>query len=612
MSRRRVVTYNAAEADQPEAPRRAGLFSSLKSLFAPPADVQSGTYGRSRGYMLPGGGASHLFESPREWRGSTRQICGLWPFAAGSSTPFSGAPMGIDIDTNAPVGCDPIAWFVDGIINNPSAFILGLPGYGKSTFVRHMLLGMNGRGIIPLIPGDLKPDYVDEITSMGGQVIQLAPGRGHLNILDPGELSSIADSLPPKTRERLMVDAHSRKLQMLSALISILRKGHITPHEETILDAALTILEEHHEGVPVVQDLLDVIVSRPQALQDVALDRGDEGRYRDATDALVSSLMSLNGQGRFGDMFSKPTTARLAMDRPAVFDISQISDIHRDVQAAALLACWSTTFASVEIAHTLADEGLAPRRNYFVVLDELWRALRAGADMVDRIDSLTRLNRRDGVGQAMITHTMSDLDALPTESEREKARGFVERSGLVITGALPQSEMAKLRRVMPLSQAEAARLVSWADPGSWSRLAQNRSAHGAPRQAPGVGKFMVKVGGRPGISVMVRLTQVEINMNNTNKRWGNSDGSVHVASGNEVTNALVGLSSAGTESYGNAEMQESVYEGFGISVQEPEQPPVRFSSTNTAPAPTPQDTQPPAESAHLIPSPEGYGYEYSA
>jgi len=298
MSRRRVVTYNAAEADQPEAPRRAGLFSSIKSIFVSSTEAHSGAYGRSRGYMIPGGGASHLFESPREWRGSTRQVCGMWPFAAGSSTPFSGAPMGIDIDTNAPVGCDPIAWFVDGIINNPSVFILGLPGYGKSTFVRHMLLGMNGRGIVPLIPGDLKPDYVDEITAMGGQVIQLAPGRGHLNILDPGELSSIADSLPPKTRERLMVDAHSRKLQMLSALISILRKGHITPHEETILDAALTYLEEHHEGVPVVQDLLDVIVARPQALQDVALDRGDEGRYRDATDALVSSLMSLNGQGR--------------------------------------------------------------------------------------------------------------------------------------------------------------------------------------------------------------------------------------------------------------------------------------------------------------------------
>ena len=69
-----------------------------------------------------------------------------------------------------------------------------------------------------------------------------------------------------------MVDAHSRKLQMLSALISILRKGHITPHEETTLDAALTYLGEH-QGVPVVQDLLDVIVARPagDAGGDVAL-----------------------------------------------------------------------------------------------------------------------------------------------------------------------------------------------------------------------------------------------------------------------------------------------------------------------------------------------------
>lgn len=498
------------------------------------------------GLNVPGGGAARMFQSPREWRGSTRQVCGLWPFSAGATTPYSGAPLGIDLDSNSPVGCDPIAWFVDGIINNPSAFILALPGYGKSTLVRHALLGMNGRGIIPLVPGDLKPDYVDEIEAMGGQVIQLAPGRGHLNVLDPGEISAIADRLPPDIREKLLVDAHTRKLQLLLALISILRKGHVTPNEENILDKALVLLETEHEGVPVVQDLLDVIVSRPQALQDIALDRGDSDRYKDATDALVASLMSLNGQGRFGDMFSKPTSAALRMDRPAVFDVSQIGDIHRDVQAAALLACWTTTFASVEVAHALADAGLGPRRNYFVVLDELWRALRAGAEMVNRIDALTRLNRNEGVGQAMITHTMSDLESLPTETERQAARGFVERSGMVITGALPHAEMEKLRQAVTVSNAEAARLVSWADPGSWSRIAKKRSRSGAPRQAPGVGKFMIKVGGRPGISVAVRLTQVEIEMNNTNKRWGNSDGTVNVASANEVTNSIVDAVSGGT------------------------------------------------------------------
>lgn len=502
--------------------------------------------GSAYGLNIPGGGAARMFQSPREWRGSTRQVCGLWPFSAGATTPYSGAPLGIDLDSNSPVGCDPIAWFVDGIINNPSAFILALPGYGKSTLVRHALLGMNGRGIIPLVPGDLKPDYVDEIEAMGGQVIQLAPGRGHLNVLDPGEISAIADRLPPDIREKLLVDAHTRKLQLLLALISILRKGHVTPNEENILDKALVLLETEHEGVPVVQDLLDVIVSRPQALQDIALDRGDSDRYKDATDALVASLMSLNGQGRFGDMFSKPTSAALRMDRPAVFDVSQIGDIHRDVQAAALLACWTTTFASVEVAHALADAGLGPRRNYFVVLDELWRALRAGAEMVNRIDALTRLNRNEGVGQAMITHTMSDLESLPTETERQAARGFVERSGMVITGALPHAEMEKLRQAVTVSNAEAARLVSWADPGSWSRIAKKRSRSGAPRQAPGVGKFMIKVGGRPGISVAVRLTQVEIEMNNTNKRWGNSDGTVNVASANEVTNSIVDAVSGGT------------------------------------------------------------------
>lgn len=488
-------------------------------------------------------GETLMMSAPREWRASSMQVCGLWPWVSGSATPYSGAPLGVDIDNGSPVGCDPIAWFMDGIINNPSAFILALPGYGKSTMVRHMIVGMNGRGIIPLIPGDLKPDYVELIEAMNGQVIKLAPGRGHINILDPGEITELAQQLPERVRAELLNDAHQRKLHLLTALISILRKGTVTDREETILDTALTMLEENFEGVPVIKDLLDLIISRPVELANVALDRDDEDRYRDETDNLVASLMSLNGGSRFGDMFSKHTSAKLSMDRPAVFDISFISDTQRDVQAAALMACWSTTFASVELAKALADEGLAPNRHYFIALDELWRALRSGADMVDRIDSLTRLNRNEGVGQAMITHTMSDLEALATEAEREKARGFVERAGMVITGALPAGEMEKLRRAKPISHVEANRLVSWADPGSWSRIRKNRAVRSngqiSPRQAPGVGKFMIKVSGRPGLSVAVRLTPSEIELNNTNKRWGSSAETVDVSSTNEVTNAIL-------------------------------------------------------------------------
>ena len=46
----------------------------------------------------------------------------------------------------------------------------------------------------------------------------------------------------------------------------------------------------------------------------------------------------------------------------------------------------------------------------------------------------------------MISHTMADLMALPDEHDRMKARGFVERAGMVLCGGLPQSEMPRLNR----------------------------------------------------------------------------------------------------------------------------------------------------------------------
>ncbi len=234
-----------------------------------------------------------------------------------------------------------------------------------------------------------------------------------------------------------MADSHNRRLNMMTALITIVRNAKPSAHEESLIDRALHIVDERLDRVPLIGDLIEVIKDAPDELRAIALDRGDMGRYLDATDQLRQSLHSLDGSGRFGDMFSKPTDQPMDLAKPVVFDLSGISDTQRDIQAASLLACWSTGFATVQVAHTLADAGLEPRRNYFVVMDELWRALRSGEGMVDRVDSLTRLNRTEGVGQAMITHTMSDLEALPTESERMKARGFVERSGMVVCGALP-------------------------------------------------------------------------------------------------------------------------------------------------------------------------------
>ncbi len=245
----------------------------------------------------------------------------------------------------------------------------------------------------------------------------------------------------------------------------------------------------------------------------VALDRGDEHRYKQITEDLEASLIGLVGGGRLGETFSRHTTNPMRRDAPVVYDVSAIDDSEMELQAATLLACWSAGFGTVNVANALADAGLEPRRHYFVILDELWRALRAGRGMVDRVDALTRLNRQRGVGMAMISHTMSDLLALASEEDRMKAKGFVERSGMVICGGLPGAEMPLLTSAVPFSQAEQDLLMGWQDPPAWDPTT------GREAEPPGRGKFLVKVGGRPGIPVNVQLTSVEASVSDTNKLW---------------------------------------------------------------------------------------------
>ena len=367
-----------------------------------------------RGLRGPGRGRVSYVEAPPEWRGTTVQVCGLFPFAVGGGSPTIGVPLGRNLLTGATVCCDPLAWFQRAkLILNPSMFLLGLPALGKSTLVRRMVIGLAGSGTVPLVLGDLKPDYVDTVHALGGQVLRLG--------------------------------------------------------------------------------------------------RGDLHAYRAVVDPLQRSLLSLL-DGPLGSVFAKPTTQRIRLDATAVcVDVSGISVNDTALQAAVLLACWAEGFGAVEAANALADAGLAPQRRFFIVLDELWRVLRSGEGMVDKVDELTRLNRSSGVGQAMITHSMADLRALRNVEDRDKAKGFIERAGLVVCGGLPAQEVAELSEIVAFSRAERAQVTSWSTPPGWDVAAL----------PPGVGKFLIKSGQRPGIPVSVDLTRAELDaaVHDTNKRW---------------------------------------------------------------------------------------------
>jgi len=473
----------------------------------------------SRGFRGKATGYAGWIQPPDEWRGTSVQVCGLFPFVSGTGTPMIGVPVGRNLLTGGTLCCDPLNFFTRAnLISNPSMFVLGIPGVGKSAFIKRLVLGLAGYGTMPLVLGDLKGEYRRLIRALGGQVLDLGRGRGHLNVLDPGESAEAAERLRANGHDQaaqaLIADVRGRRHTIVSSLITIARAHAPTDREETILDRALRVLDERHEGVPVLGDLLHVIQSAPEEVRQVALDRGSDERYRDITEHLEATLIGLVEGGRLGTLFSKPTSEPMRRDSAVVYDVSSIDDTDSDLQAAALLACWSTGFGMVSTAHALADAGLEPRRHYAVVMDELWRALRAGPGLVDAVDRLSRTNRTVGCCTISATHTCADLLSMPDEADKLKAKGLVERSGMVVCGGLPQSEMPILTSMVPMSRAEQAMLTSWSSPPAWDNEA------GGSAEPPGRGKFLVKIGGRPGIPFRVQLTEAEIAVTDTNERWG--------------------------------------------------------------------------------------------
>lgn len=466
-----------------------------------------------RGHVGRHLGAHSYLELPVEYRGTTRQVAGLWPFAIGGDIPRMGVPLGHHLHTNSPICGDPITWFAQlRLMSNPSWFVLGIPGLGKSSLTRRIVLGLTGMAT-PLILGDLKPDYVDLIRAMDGQIIPLGHGRGSLNILDPGQMEAAASRLG-KTGAATVLreESHGRRLGITRALLSIVRGRRTEDWEDVILSNALRILSQkwtRRKTPPVLRDLLDVIDGAPDELRNVVVDRGELARYREAVDPLLRSLIALC-DGALGAMFARQTTQPFQLDSTSVcVDVSGISASDRQLQAAAMAAAWNEGFGAVEATNALADAGLEPQRHYITVLDELWRVLGAGEGLVDRVNELTRLNRSKATGQILITHSIKDLQALSQQRDIENARGFVERSGAVVCFGLPAQELDSLADIVPVTDEERHLITSWSAPPGWS----------AASTPPGQGNCVIKVGQRPGIPVHIDLLPSETGLHDTSKRW---------------------------------------------------------------------------------------------
>lgn len=477
-----------------------------------------------RGRKVPGGGYAAVVEPADEFEATSNQVCGLWPFPAGSGLPAEGVPLGRHQLAMSFVCADPVTWFRLGLILNPSAFVLGRPGLGKSTLIRRMLTVLAAWGVLPMILSDLKPDYVKLVRALGGQVITLGRGGSNVNPLDPGPAVQALPHLDEEEAKKVRAQLEGRRLNTLAGLCELVRGDPLSDYELTALRAAITVLDPDLTSPPVVDEVREVIENRHEHVRRVIRDRGSEQRYDERTERLVDALQGLGLEGPFGPTFASQTTIPMVLDRPVVFDMSEVDDNDLRLQAGLQLVCWSYGSAAVQGAKIMARAGLAPERIYVLVMDELWRVLRASLHMVDRIDAITRLNRQLLLPQIMCTHTMQDL-RLATEEATGKAWGFVERSEMVFLGGLAPKEMGNLSEVFAMPAKEQEMITTWSD--------VHNSSGKRSGEPPGRGLFLLKLGSRPGIPFRVDLVPAEVEVNDTNERWAAYEAARHAREAHE-------------------------------------------------------------------------------
>lgn len=503
------------EREDRRARQTAKPVTGLRRVFA---QIQSDrkeslTRPGSTGWNRPGGGPVGFVERPYELQGTTVQLCGYWPFIAGSGVDLVGAPLGVDLRRRSLVCADPISWFTSELIRNPSAFVLGQPGLGKSSLVKRMVAVLLDWGIIPMALSDARPDYVDLIRAADGQVIEFAPGRAHINPMDMSAFAAaLADVKNENAREEGLNDLRTQQLSLMSGLVAMFARRSLEPHETTILSHAIRTLDPELTTPALIPDLTTFIQSRPATLRTLTLTHEDENAYDSRVQGLLDALISMGPDGLYGNLFSRPTSAHIIPGKPVVFDVSGVNENDTVLMAAVQSLCWNlgtVTVATEKIVTT--DLGIPPK-HYLLVMDELWKVLRASEQMVYFVDSLTRLNRGRGIGQIMITHTMNDLK-LSSETLTDVAWGFVNRSEMVFLGGLAPDEMGNLETVFALSNTEKSWITDWTDDSGGGMGSERR---------PHTGKFILKTGKRPGIPFKVIQVEAEIAVTDTNQAWKNN------------------------------------------------------------------------------------------
>lgn len=462
---------------------------------------------------IPFSGRAGYVEAPPMIQGTSHQVAGFFPFLASVTRPVLGAPLGTHFKDLSPVFYDLMTLYLSKGASSPSMVLFGLQGRGKSSFFLRMCLGMVDSGFLLVFPGDLKGEYTGLVRAIGGEVIEVGPGKDCINPMDAGPLEHMIGQIRDEVlRNKMYAEMRSRRHTTCIALMELVLERRLdgSNGERKAFTEAIDQATAEHGSNAVLEHVLERLENPDEDLLRTSRCSTRE-EFAPIARALLHGLDDLINGAEFGGTFAKVTSRPMPVGISCSFDISSVPISQTRYRAALQVVTWSYSQSVTSAVMTLHRGGLWPETHYVMGFDELWQCFQVDPRVaVFMLEELIRVNRSKGIGQALITHGTGDFQ-LPDPDLTARAKKFIARSSMRVYGGIDHDEIDILAGVQKFTRKEKDLLSAWsADSG----------AGGVP---PGRGKFLMKFGDDPGIPInMGEKTAYEHSLHNTNDAFEGS------------------------------------------------------------------------------------------
>ena len=383
----------------------------------------------------------HALDQLPRHRGTTANLCSLYPWHTGPGPTTRGPYIGVDVSGGG------AGWFYDPfelygtVLTDSNMLIAGRPGKGKSSAVKTFLyreVGLYGRRRFIAI-NDPKGEYGPLAERLEMTVVKLHPGGVHrLNPLDPAPGDTDDGGLLGRQR-------------LVAGMLAVVMERRLDPAEESLVARSIEHLSEWRLSFDLA-DLARVIADPPDELRrhpELARLTDDELRAAGTpTRFALGKLLDRTLRG----MFDGPTTVSVdwASGSGVLVDLSAV---FQDREALPLVMMAATSWLQS------AMTALGPGRRGLQVDDEVW-ALLENEWTVKHLQARLKLCRHWGICNILVCHRLSDLrsQAADGTAAQKVAAGLLGDIGTRIFFQQAPDQVADAQALLGLNDVEAGLL----------------------------------------------------------------------------------------------------------------------------------------------------------